>query len=101
VTLEPGVLVGVTVALDESTKGDLNWLRIVDEHGIPVVDEHRPGRFVVRRGSGTTKHRLAEGLYSIEFASPKWRSETVRFRATAGAKVFVPLLAPPPSSREK
>jgi len=53
------------------------------------------------RSGRTTKHRLAEGLYSIEFASPKWRSETVRFRATAGAKVFVPLLAPPPSSREK
>jgi hypothetical protein len=101
VTMEPGVLVGLAVALDEITKHDLNWLRIVDEHGIPIVDEHRPGRFVVRTGPGMTKQRLAEGLYSVEYASPKWRSEKVQFRATAGAKVIVPLLAPSPSSQGK
>jgi RNA polymerase sigma-70 factor (ECF subfamily) len=100
VTLEPGVLVGFTLVPDEGTQLGGHWRRILDEHGIPVVDEHRPGRFILRLRSNTPQ-RLTEGLYSIEFVSPKWRSETVRFRATVDAKVVVPLLAPPPSSREK
>jgi hypothetical protein len=101
VTLEPGVLVGFTLASEkEDLTHDLNWCRIFDEHGIPLVDLHRPGRFIVRLSSNSTQ-RLSEGLYSVEFTSPKWHSERVQFRAAAGAKVVVPLLAPAPSSQGK
>jgi hypothetical protein len=99
VTMEPGVLVAFTLAPDDGTQLGGHWCRIFDEHGIPVVDEHRQGRFILRLRPG--QQRLTEGLYSIECASPKWRSETVRFRATVDAKVVVPVHASPPSSREK
>jgi hypothetical protein len=99
--MEPGVLVGFTLASEnEDLTHTLHWCRIFDDHGIPLVDLHRPGRFIVLLGSRWTQ-QLSEGLYSIEFTSPKWRSERVQFRATAGAKVDVPLLVPAPSPRGK
>jgi hypothetical protein len=89
VTLVPGVVVDFELTGDESVTQDVSWKRVLDEHGIPVVDEHRPGRMLLRMGAHASQ-RLVEGDYTVEFASPKWRSEAVRFRATAGAKVAVP-----------
>jgi hypothetical protein len=97
VTMEHGVLVDFTFTSDDDeVTRSANWCRILDEHGIPLVDDHRPGRFVLRLGP-VNSQRLAEGLYTVECTSPKWRSDSVRFRATAGTKVVVPLPSSPTS----
>jgi RNA polymerase sigma-70 factor (ECF subfamily) len=94
VKLQPGVAVNFRFVENGKPFDGAHWTRILDQNGIPVVDKHRPGCWILE-GLSMSSQRLTPGAYSIEAFAASCRSAPTRFEAAPDLTVSVPMVALP------